>query len=92
MRILGKKEREGRYGKAVVVHPCAGAVRAGSLAVPGRSYFLPGLLGSLPRVACATALGAALWDILSKRFWLSLGAGAVMTAAVLWSAMKRKKD
>ena len=58
----------------------------GAAGVPWRAYFLPGLLGSLPRVACATALGAALWDIGGRRFWLSLGAGALMTAAaaVLW--------
>ena len=90
-----------RPGRTVFLLRLAGAAPSdlvsmflGAAGVPGRAYFLPGLLGSLPRVACSTALGAALWDIGGRRFWLSLGAGAAMTvaAAVLWSAMIKKKD
>ena len=65
----------------------------GAAGVPGRAYFLPGLLGSLPRVACSTALGSALWNIGGQRFWLSMGAGAAMTAvaAVIWRLGMRKQ-
>lgn len=58
----------------------------GAAGVPWRAYFTGGLLGSLPRVASATLLGAALWEIGGDRFWLSLGLGAALTALslVLW--------
>ena len=65
----------------------------GAAGVPGRDYFLPGLLGSLPRVVCSTALGSALWNIGGRRFWLSAGAGAAMTAAaaVIWRLGAKKQ-
>ena len=58
----------------------------GAAGIPYRTYLSAGLLGTFPRVAASTVLGTALWNIGSVRFWLSLGAGAVMTAlsAVLW--------
>ena len=64
----------------------------GAAGVPWRAYLVPGLLGSLPRVAAATVLGSALWDIGGRRFWLSLGAGAALTTAalVLWAVSRRR--
>lgn len=58
----------------------------GAAGVPPRAYLLGGFWGSLPRVAAATLLGAALWDIGTPRFWLSLLPGAVLTAlsVLLW--------
>lgn len=92
--------RTEQTGRTVFLLRLAGALPGdlvsmflGAAGVPGRAYFLPGLLGSLPRVACATTLGAALWDIGGRRFWLSLAAGAAMTAAaaVIWrTSLKRK--
>lgn len=62
----------------------------GAAGVPWRAYFAGGLLGSLPRVASATLLGTALWEIGGDRFWLSLGAGAALTAVslALWRAWR----
>lgn len=58
----------------------------GAAGVPWRAYLTGGLLGSLPRVASATLLGTALWNIGGTRFWLSLGIGAALTALslLLW--------
>lgn len=58
----------------------------GATGVPPRSYLIGGLLGSLPRVAAATVLGAALWEFGSPRFWLSLLSGAALTGLsfLLW--------
>ena len=58
----------------------------GASGVSLRAYLTGGFLGSLPRVAAATVLGAALWDIGSTRFWLSLLPGAVLTGLsfLLW--------
>ena len=49
-------------------------------------YFAGGLLGSFPRVLGATALGAALWGLGGKRFWLSCVFGWALTgaAALIW--------
>jgi len=58
----------------------------GAAGVPFGAYLTGGLLGSLPRVAAATVLGAALWEIGSPRFWLSLLPGAALTGLsfLLW--------
>lgn len=58
----------------------------GAAGVPWRAYLAGGLLGSLPRMASATLLGTALWNIGGRRFWLSTGIGAVLTAIslLLW--------
>lgn len=55
----------------------------GAADVPWRAYLSGGLLGSFPRVVSATLLGAALWEIGGRRFWLSLGIGAALTALSL---------
>lgn len=64
----------------------------GAAGVPWRAYLVPGLLGSLPRVAAATVLGSALWDIGGRRFWFSLAIGAALTGAslVLWAVSRRR--
>lgn len=46
-------------------------------------YLTGGLLGSFPRVVSATLLGSALWHIGGRRFWLSVGTGAALTALSL---------
>ena len=58
----------------------------GAAGIPFRAYFLGDLIGSLPRVAAATLLGSALWEIGSPRFWLSLlpGAGLTLLSFLLW--------
>ena len=52
-----------------------------------------GLLGGLPRIACATVLGGALWQPGSGRFWLSLAAGGALTAlsGVIWLLWRRRR-
>ena len=55
----------------------------GAAGVPLRSYLTGGLLGSFPRVISATLLGSALWHIGGRRFWLSVGTGAALTAVSL---------
>lgn len=62
----------------------------GASGVPLRAYLLWDFVGSLPRVAAATLLGSALWDIGSSRFWLSLLPGAAMTVLsfILWRTQK----
>lgn len=55
----------------------------GAAGIPWRAYLSGGLLGSLPRVASATLLGTALWNIGGTQFWLSLGASAALTALSL---------
>lgn len=58
----------------------------GAAGVPWGAYLGGGILGSLPRVAAATLLGAALWEFGSPRFFLSLLPGAALTALslLLW--------
>lgn len=46
----------------------------GASGTPYGTYLSAGLLGGLPRIACATVLGGALWQPGSGRFWLSLAA------------------
>lgn len=55
----------------------------GAAGTPCRAYFAGGLLGSLPRVLSATALGAALWDLGGRRFWLSCAFGWALTVAAV---------
>jgi len=63
----------------------------GAAGVPLRAYLLGCALGSFPRVAAATILGAALWEIGTPRFWLSLLPGAFLTALsfFLWRRWKQ---
>lgn len=58
----------------------------GAAGVPWGAYLAGGALGSLPRVASSTLLGAALWEIGSPRFFLSLLPGAALTllSLLLW--------
>lgn len=88
-----------RPGRSVFLLRLAGAAPGdlvslylGAAGVPVRSYFTGGILGSLPRVAAATVLGAALWDIGSPRFWLSLLPGAALTglSLFLWKTGSKK--
>ena len=62
----------------------------GAAGVSWRKYLAGGLLGSLPRVASATLLGTALWEIGGPRFWASLCIGALLTALslVLWKVWR----
>jgi len=66
----------------------------GAADIPLGSYLTGGLLGAAPRVLCTTLLGAALWEIGGQRFWLSIGAGALLTvtAIVLWRILSAKKQ
>lgn len=89
----------GRPARAVFLLRLGGAspgdlvsLYLGAAGVPWSAYLPPGLLGSLPRVAAATALGAALWDIGGQRFWLSLAAGWGLTALslLLWRGWRRQ--
>lgn len=65
----------------------------GAAGVPLGSYLAGGLAGAAPRVACATLLGAALWEIGGRRFWLSLAAGSALTASalVLWRILSLRE-
>ena len=83
----------GSPGRTVFLLRLAGAAPGdlvslllGSAGVPWGAYLLGGTLGSLPRVASATVLGAALWDFGSPRFLLALLPGAALTALslLLW--------
>lgn len=86
--LLGRRQRGG-LGALRERFPALAALAPP--AVPWRAYFVGGLLGSLPRAASATLLGTALWEIGGDRFWLSLGAGGLLTAVslVLWRAWRR---
>ena len=86
-----------RPGRTVFLLRLAGAspgdlvsLYLGAAGVPLRAYLTGGVLGSLPRVAAATVVGSALWEIGSPRFWLSLLPGAVLTGLsfVLWRLWK----
>jgi len=81
-------------GRAVFLLRLAGAAPGdlvslylGAAGIPPQAYLLGGVLGSFPRVAAATLLGTALWDIGSPRFWLALlpGAGLTALSLFLWS-------
>lgn len=96
---LAALERPGsvRPGRTVFLLRLAGAspgdlvsMYLGAAGVSWRAYFTGGLLGSLPRVASATLLGTALWDIGGPGFWLSVGVGAALTALslALWKAWR----
>lgn len=63
----------------------------GAAGLPPLSYLAGGILGSLPRVAAATVLGASLWAFGTPRFWLSLLPGAVLTVCslLLWRLWKQ---
>ncbi|MEG1593519.1 MAG: hypothetical protein RR350_03835, partial [Oscillibacter sp.] len=59
------------------------------------SVYLPaGLAGIFPRVAATTFLGAALWDIGSEQFWLSVGINAAVTvfSLAIWRARRLPRD
>ena len=58
----------------------------GAAGISWRAYLLPGLLGSLPRVAASTVLGSALPAGEASRMAASLACGAVLTALslLLW--------
>lgn len=62
----------------------------GAAGIPPKAYLTGGFWGSLPRVAAATVLGAALWEFGSPRFWLSLLPGAVLTGISLFLWRFRK--
>ena len=65
----------------------------GASGTPCVVYLSAGLLGGLPRVASATALGGALWEPGSVRFWLSLAAGGALTvlSGVIWLLWRRRR-
>ena len=65
----------------------------GASGTPYGVYLSAGLLGGLPRVAAATALGGALWEPGSVRFWLSLAAGGALTvlSGVIWLLRRRRR-
>ena len=58
------------------------------------TYLSAGLLGSLPRIASATALGDALWQPGSLQFWLSLAAGGALTvlSGVIWFLWRHRRN
>ena len=94
LAALGPGDRPGR---SVFLLRLAGAspgdlvsLYLGAAGVPLRAYLTGGALGSLPRVAAATVVGSALWEIGSPRFWLSLLPGAALTGLsfVLWRLWK----
>ena len=65
----------------------------GASGTPYGVYLSAGLLGGLPRIASATALGGALWEPGSVRFWLSLAAGGALTvlSGVIWLLWRRRR-
>ena len=84
-------------GKTVFLLRLAGAAPGdlvslylGAAGLPLRAYLLGGFLGSFPRVVAATLLGAALCEIGTSRFWLSLLPGALLTTLsfFLWRRWK----
>lgn len=96
-RLAVLEQPSGKPGRTVFLLRLGGATPGdlvsmylGAAGVDWRAYFAGGLLGSLPRVASATLLGAALWDIGGARFWVSLAIGAALTALslALWRAWR----
>ena len=92
-RLARLKPNPEQPGQTVFLLRLAGAAPGdlvslwlGAAGIPFRAYFLGDLIGSLPRVASATLLGSALWEIGSSRFWLSLlpGAGLTLLSFLLW--------
>lgn len=88
-----QRTEKGRPGRRVFLLRLAGVLPGdlvslylGAAGMPWKPYLTGSLLGSLPRVAAGTLLGAALWDLGGAKFWLSLAAGWGMTALalVLW--------
>ena len=86
-----------RPGQTVFLLRLAGATPGdlvslwlGAAGTPFRAYLLGDLIGSIPRVAAATLLGSALWDIGSSRFWLSLLPGGALTGLsfLLWRFLR----
>ena len=64
----------------------------GASGTPWGTYLSAGLLGALPRIACTTLLGGALWQPGSPRFWLSLAAGGGLTvlSGTIWLFRRRR--
>ena len=75
-----------------LLFPFPAALAINTAGVPWRAYLAGGVLGSFPRVLAATWLGAALWDIGSPRFFLSLlpGAGLTLLSLLLWRGLRRR--
>ena len=104
--FLGRREQGGLEAQAenpwlsVFLLRLAGAspgdvvsLYLGASGTPYGTYLSAGLLGGLPRIACATVLGGALWQPGSGRFWLSLAAGGALTAlsGVIWLLWRRRR-
>ena len=106
--FLGRREQGGLEALAERIPRVAGVCRAqaenpwlsvfllrlaGASRPPYGTYLSAGLLGGLPRIACATVLGGALWQPGSGRFWLSLAAGGALTAlsGVIWLLWRRRR-
>lgn len=90
LAVLQGAEKE-RPGRRVFLLRLAGVLPGdlvslylGAAGMPWRPYLAGSLLGSFPRVAAGTVLGAALWDLGGMKFWLSLAAGWGMTALALF--------
>lgn len=81
---------EGETGRQVFLLRLAGVLPGdlvslwlGAAGTPWRAYFAGGLLGSFPRILSATVLGAALWDLGGRRFWMSCAFGWALTGAAV---------
>ena len=88
-----------RPGRTVFLLRLAGAspgdlvsLYLGAAGGPLRAYVTGGALGSLPRMAASTIVGAALWEIGSPRFWLSLLPKAALTglSLLLWRVWRKQ--
>lgn len=92
---------EGETGRQVFLLRLAGVLPGdlvslwlGAAGTPWRAYFAGGLLGSFPRILSATVLGAALWDLGGRRFWMSCAFGWALTgaAALVWGREWAKRS